>query len=183
MPRIQPIDPAAATGKTKELLDGVQAKLGMTPNLIRTFAQSPAVLGAYLGFSGSLAGSTLSASLKEQLAVAIAGESRCDYCASAHTLLGKGAGVAADELALNLIGQSSDAKTAKALDFARAVVAKRGRVGDQDLANVRAAGWSEAEITEIVAVVALNLFTNYFNHIAETEIDFPLVDTGVQAAA
>jgi AhpD family alkylhydroperoxidase len=105
-----------------------------------------------------------------------AGENECNYCASAHTLMGKGAGVAPAELAANLRGTSGNAKTQAALNFAKVIVAERGRVADADLAEVRAAGYSEAEITEIVATVAANIFTNYFNHIADTEVDFPLVN-------
>jgi uncharacterized peroxidase-related enzyme len=175
MARIKALRSDEASPKSKALLEGVQKGLGMTPNLMATIAHSPAALGGYLGFGQALGSGTLSASLREQIAVAVAGENSCGYCASAHTLLGKGAGVEASELASNLGGQSSDERTQAALDFALAIVTKRGWVSDADLAAVRGAGFSEGDLVEIVAAVAVNVFTNYFNHVADTDIDFPEV--------
>ena len=183
MPRIAPIDPNTATGRSKDLLDGVQAALGVTPNLLRTMAQSPAVLDAYLALSKALSTGTLSAALQEQIALTVAGANHCDYCASAHTLMGRNAGVAEDELAINLQGRSSDPHTQAILKLAQAIVAKRGFVSDQDLAEARLAGISDAEITEVIAGVAKNIFTNYFNHAAQTKIDFPYVSAGEAEAA
>ena len=178
MPRLQPVNPETATGKAKELLDGVQRAIGGTPNLLRTLAQAPAALDGYLSLSKALSGGALSAALREQIALAVAGENHCDYCASAHTQLGRGAGVAKDELAANLLGRSSDSKTEAVLTFAKAVVKERGFVDDQTVDAARAAGLGDPEIAEIIANVALNVFTNYFNHVAKTEIDFPVVDAG-----
>jgi len=183
MPRIAPVDPAAASGKAKDLLAGVEKALGTTPNLMRTLAHSPSALAGYLGFGAALRGGRLGAALGEQIAVAVAGANRCDYCASAHTALGAAAGVDQAELAANLAGRAGDPKVQAALDFARAVVRNRGFVADADLAAVRRAGYDDGEIVEIVAAVAHNIFTNYFNHVAETEVDFPLVETDARAAA
>lgn len=182
MPRLEPVQIAQAQGKTRQLFDGVQNALGLVPNMMKTMGQSPAVLGAYLGFNQALGG-TLDAGLREQIALAVAGANRCDYCASAHTLLGANAGIEPDELARNLRGQSVDAKVYAAIQFAEAIVAQRGHVTDADLDVVRSAGYDQAQIVEIVALVGLNLFTNYFNHVAETEIDFPLVETSAASAA
>lgn len=182
MPRIKPIRPDEAPAQSRTLLDGVQKALGITPNLMATLAHSPAALQSYLGFGQALSGGVLPGTTREQLAVAVAGENSCGYCASAHTLLGGKAGVKADELALNLRGESNDPHTAAAIQFARTVVSKRGFVSDADLAAVRHAGYSEAEIVEIIATVALNIFSNYFNHIAQTEIDFPVVEVPEPAA-
>lgn len=176
MPRLTPVDPAQAEGKAKTLLDGVQKKLGVVPNLFRTMVASPAVLESYLGFSQALGGTGLTARQREQIALAVAGASDCDYCASAHTAIGKGLGLSEGEATRNLQGGSEDPATAAYLDFATALVEKRGLVSDADLAAVRAAGADDAAIGEIVATVALNIFTNYFNHVAETEIDFPVVE-------
>jgi len=178
MPRLTPIDPNTATGKAKDLLDGVQAALGVTPNLIRTMANSPAVLDAYLALSKALSAGTLSAALQEQIALTVAGENNCDYCASAHTLIGRKEGVTEDELAANLQGRSSDPHTQAILKLAQAIVVKRGFVSDQELAEARLAGVSDAEIAEVTAGVAKNIFTNYFNHVAQTDIDFPHVSAG-----
>jgi len=182
MPRILPnVTPDA---QTQEMLAGVKAKLGGTPNIFTTMAHSPATLGFYLGGSGALANSKLSGALREQLALTVAGANSCDYCASAHTMLGKMQKVSEAELTQNLSGQSTDAKTQAALTFASRIVELRGHVSDADVQAVRDAGYSEGEIVDIVAVVGLNLFTNYFNHVAGTLVDFPLVSTaGAHKAA
>jgi len=177
MQRIPSLSIETAPEGSKPLLEAVKKQLGMVPNLFGVFAQSPAVLNAYLSLSGALGAAKISAQLREQIALVVAGVNACDYCASAHTLMGKGAGVAADELAANLAGQSSDAKVQAALDFASAIVNSRGHVADADLAAVRAAGYGDDEVVELVAVTMVNILTNYFNHVAATVVDFPLVST------
>ncbi|MDH3916574.1 MAG: carboxymuconolactone decarboxylase family protein [Rhodospirillales bacterium] len=183
MPRLTPIDPARAEGKAKALLDGVQKAFGRAPNLLRTMAHSPAALQAHLDFGKALGSGVLDAKTREAIALAVAGENGCEYCASAHTAIGGLLGVDAAELAKNLAGRSGDPKVAAILRFARAVIAKRGWVSDADLRIARLAGVGDAEITEVVAVVADSIFTNYFNHVAETEVDFPPVGTDRKAAA
>ena len=126
MPRIAPVQTADADPRAKALLEGVHKSLGMTPNLMATIAHSPAALKAYLGFGQAMAGAELSASLREQISLALAGERSCGYCASAHTLLGQGTGVASDELERNLLGQSSDTRVQAALAFALTLVRKQG---------------------------------------------------------
>src|SRR5262245_25531122 len=175
MPRIAAVDPASATGKAKDLFVGVQKALGATPNLMRTMANTPAVLDAYLAFSGALRGGGLSPQAREAVALAVAGENGCGYCASAHTFLAGKAGIAKDELARNLAGGSADLRTAAILVLARRVVATRGLIADADIAAARAAGLDDAAIVETVAQVALNVLTNYLNNVAQTAIDFPEV--------
>ncbi len=183
MPRITPVDPSSADPKASELLDGVQKKLGTKPNIMKTMAQSPAVLKSYLAFSEAMGGSSLGGKLGEKIALAVAGANACGYCASAHTAIGSNLGIDEDEAKRNLDGESSDAKTQAALTFARTLVSKRGWASDDDLKAVRDAGYSDGEVLEIVAYVALNTFTNYFNHVADPEIDFPKVEVGDPAFA
>lgn len=182
MTRIQPnLTPDA---KSQELLAGVKKMLGGTPNLFTTLAHSPAALGVFVGALGALGNSKLSGGLREQIALTVAGANGCDYCASAHTALGKMNKISEGELAQNLQTKSGDAKTQAALVFARKIVEARGHVSDADVQTVRAAGYGESEIVDMVAVTCINIFTNYFNHIAGTEIDFPLVSTqGLARAA
>jgi uncharacterized peroxidase-related enzyme len=183
MPRIAAIDPASATGKAKDLLAGVQKALGATPNLMRTMAQAPAVLEAYLAFSGTLQrGGGLSPQEREAVALTLAGENGCGYCASAHTFLGGKAGVAKEELSRNLVGGSADGRTAAILALARRIVATRGQVADADLAAARVAGLDDGAIAETVAHVALNVLTNYLNNVAQTTIDFPEVRLPARSA-
>jgi uncharacterized peroxidase-related enzyme len=183
MPRLTPIDPATATGEAKVLLDGVQKKLGVTPNLLRTLANAPAALKAYLGFGDALAGGRFDAKTREAFSLAVAGANACEYCASAHVAVSKSLKVDEVEIARRLEGRSNDPALDAALVFARTVVDKRGFVSDDDIAAVRAAGHDDGAIAEIVANVAVNIFTNYFNHVAETDVDFPKVDLARAKAA
>lgn len=182
MPRIQAIDPAQAQGRARELLDGVQKKLGITPNLMRTMANQPAVLDAYLKFGDALGQGDFDARSREAIALATAGANACDYCASAHSAISKSLKVEPAEIEARLAGRSADPKLQAVLTFARAVVAKRGLVTDADLAAARQAGHDDGAIVEIVANVALNILTNYINHVAQTEIDFPVVESAHLAA-
>ena len=182
MTRLQAVDPETATGKAKQLLDGVQAKLGMKPNLMRTLAASPAALDAYLAFNDALAGGMLDAKLREQIAIAVANDNGCGYCLSAHTLLGKMSGLGASEMTDAQRYMAGESRTDAALKFAHEIVKQRGEVTDDAVERVRAAGYSDGEIAEIVANVALNIFTNYFNNVAHTEIDFPKVALGARTA-
>ena len=175
MSRLTALDPAKTTGKAKELLGKVQAKLGLKPNLMRTMANSPAVLEGYLNFNAALAGGSLSAKVREQIALAVAESNSCEYCISAHTAIGKMVGLGESEIINSRQSFSTDPKVDGALKFARTIVANRGDVTDDDLGRVRNAGYSDGEIAEIIANVVLNVFTNYFNHVAQTEVDFPKV--------
>ncbi|MFA6114088.1 MAG: carboxymuconolactone decarboxylase family protein [Sphingomonas sp.] len=163
--------PAAA----QPLLDAVEKQLGGVPNLFRLVASSPAALEGYLGLNAAL-GRTLDAKTRERIAITIAQANGCDYCLSAHSYLGLNlAKIDEAEITLNRAGHSGDAKADAAIVFARQVLAARGKVSDADIAAVRLAGFSEAQVIEIVASVALNVLTNYINNVAETEIDFPVV--------
>lgn len=175
MTRIAPIDPKAATGKAKELLDQVQKSLGLTPNMMRAMAQSPAALEGYLKFSGALAGGALSARARELIALAVAEANSCQYCASAHSAIGKMVGLADREIASGRRASSQDPKIDAILKLAHRLVVSRGELSDAEIASARRAGVSDGELAEIVAHVALNVFTNYFNITAGTPIDFPEV--------
>lgn len=175
MTRISALNPAETIGKTAELLAGVQKQLGITPNLMKTLAHSTAGLEAYLNFNGSLAHGKLNPKLRELIAVAVAQENSCQYCLSAHTTIGGMVGLTPEQTNDARDFASADAKTAAGLHFAKAVLQQRGQIADAELASVRAAGFSDAEVVEIIAHVSLNIFTNYFNNVAATEVDFPLV--------
>ncbi len=177
MPRIEAMKPEAAPPGTKELFDGARARIGMLPNIFATMGHSRAALEGYLSFSTALGTGVLSPALREQIALTVAGRNACDYCASAHSAAGKAAGLARDEVARGLAGEATDARAASALGFVKAIVGQHGRVGDEDLEAVRRAGFNDEEIVEILANVGANMFTNYFNHVAQTEIDFPVVKT------
>ena len=182
MNRIRQIDPANATGKSKQLLDAVQSKLGVVPNLMRALANAPAALEGYLNFSGALAGGVLSAKVREQIAVAVAQSNSCDYCLSAHSFLGGKAGLSEKEIADARHAISATGKDDAILKLALSIVVQHGQVSDDALKNARSSGVGEAEIVETIAHVGLNTFTNYFNHVAQTVVDFPEVRSADAAA-
>lgn len=175
MSRLQPVDPSIATDKKKALLDAVKSKLGKVPNMTRVMAVSPVVLEAYLGFSGALASGSLDVRTREKLALLTAQENHCDYCLSAHTAIGKMVGLNHDEIVASRAGNGTNPKTTAALVFAKRVLDTKGGISEADLTTVRSAGLSEEEIAQIIAHVALNVFTNYFNIAADVDIDFPKV--------
>ena len=175
MNRIPQIDPVAATGKAKQLLEAVQSKLGIVPNLTRVLANAPAALEGYLNFSGALAGGVLSAKVREQIALAVAQGNNCDYCLSAHTFIGGKVGLNEKQVADARQAISASDKDDAILKLALSIVVQRGEVSDAALQNARFAGLTDAEIVETTANVALNIFTNYLNHVAQTVVDFPEV--------
>ena len=164
-----------APAPSQPMLAAVEKQLGVVPNLFRLVGNSPAALEGYLGLNGALS-HALDAKTRERIALAIAQANGCDYCLSAHSYLGLNlAKLDSAEIALNRAGHSGDARADAAVVFARQVLDTRGKVRDGDLASVRLAGFSEAQVIEIVASVALNVLTNYINNVAQTDIDFPVV--------
>jgi len=159
---------------SRPLLAAVHKQLGVVPNLMKVLGNSPAALGGYLSLSGALGKGALGAKTGERIALAIAEINRCNYCLAAHTYLGKNVARLADaEIVANRNGNSTDAHAAAAVQFAAKVAHARGHVSDADVQAVKGAGFSDADVMEIVVHVALNTLTNYVNEVAQTEIDFP----------
>jgi uncharacterized peroxidase-related enzyme len=170
--------PAAA----QPLLQAVKKQLGVVPNLFRLVGTSPAALEGYLGLNGALGKGTLEAPTRERIALAVAEINGCDYCLSAHSYLGKNlAKLSEMEIAANRHGGSTDPKADAAVRFAVKLVNARGHISEDDLGSVRQAGYSDAQIIEIVLHVALNTLTNYVNEVARTDIDFPVVTASAAA--
>ena len=179
MSRIATPATADAPAASQPLLDGVKSQLGVVPNLFRVISNSPAALQGHLNLHGALSKGTLSAATRERIAIAVAELDGCDYCLSAHSYFGKNLLKLDDaELAANRNGVSNDPKANAAVRFAATVVRKRGRVNDDDIRAVKLAGYDDAAVVEIVQNVALNIWTNYLNEVAQTDIDFPVVNTG-----
>ncbi len=161
----------------------IKGAFGVVPKMFQVTGNSPAALASMWGSFGALGAGTLDAKLGEQIAVAVANANSCAYCLSAHTALGRKAGASQDEMSEAQLGSSSNPRTAAALTFALELVEKRGHVSDADMRAIAAAGYTEGEIVEIVAHVALNLFTNYINVALEVPNDFPVVSFRAPAAA
>jgi uncharacterized peroxidase-related enzyme len=175
MPRIKPIDTANATGAAADQLAATSKMLGSTPNLFTTAANSPAALTSMNALFASLGKGKVGGKIGERVALAIAQVNGCEYCLSAHTAIGQLHGLSSSELAAARYGNSIDPKARAAITFALAVLEAKGKVSDVTLGDARTAGLDDNEIVELVAHVALNVFTNYLNNLARTEVDFPLV--------
>lgn len=175
MPRIPPVDPYTADPAAAELLNAVRKSMGTVPNLIATMANSPAVARAYLGFAQALAGcaGSVPGRLREQIALVVGEANACAYSVAAHTTLGRRAGLTEQEAKDARRAWSRDGKERAALLFARKLVQYRGVVTDDDVEQLRQAGYTHGQVGEIVANVALNIFANYFSHVAGTELDSP----------
>ncbi len=174
MPRVN-LQTQTQAAASQPLLTQVQQAFGMTPNMFKAVGNSPAALQAMWGFFGALGGGTLGAQLGEQIAVAVANRNACEYCLAAHTVLGKQAGATPEQMAAAQVGRSDNPRTAAALAFALKVVENRAQITDADVANLHEVGFNDEQVVEILAHVALNLFTNYVNVAFDVPVDFPRV--------
>lgn len=179
MPRINPVTSTDAA--TQSTLDAVKAKIGMVPNLYATFAQAPAVLTGFLALGDALSKGVLTAAQREIVALATAQTNGCHYCISAHTLLGKGAGLSADAIRAARQGKGATAIDNAIAELAVRLVEARGSISDADLAAARLAGLNDAQIVEVIAHVSYNTLTNFTNNVAQTVIDFPVVALDIAA--
>lgn len=176
MTNFAPIEPDAATGVAADLLAKVQKSLGLTPNMAKVMANSPALLNSYLALATAVAGGTLRPAVRERLAVATAQLNGCEYCLSAHTYIGANiAKIEADELDKARHAKSDTPHIAALLKLSNDIAERHGHVDTVDLAAARDAGVSDEEIGELVANLALNILTNYFNVVAEVDNDWPVV--------
>jgi uncharacterized peroxidase-related enzyme len=173
--RLPLVDPATATGDAKAVLDQAKATFGAVPNMVRAMANSPAAARVFLDAFKSLGAGVLNGKEREAIAIAVAQVNGCDYCLSAHTAIGKMHGLTGDQLASARRGNVGDARIDAVLTLALAVVERKGHLTDADLASARSASLDNAAIAEVVAHVAISFYTNYFNHVANPPIEFPVV--------
>lgn len=171
MPRLNVVNPAQSTGKVKEIFEGPLK--GKHLNIFKGLANSAAGLNAYVSLSGALAGGELSAKEREVIALVLGEANRCDYCLAAHTFLGKQAGLTEEQTIAARAGKLTDPKLGALARFANTLHEKRGFVSEQDLQAFRSAGYTDGHVVEVVANVALNYYTNFFNHVNDTPVDMP----------
>lgn len=176
MSRIKMIDRNTADAEQAELLDAIQNQLGMVPNFLKVFANSPVALRSFLGLYGVANGGALDHQTRERIALALAQQNGCDYCVAAHTAIGRKSGLSIEEVHAARAGTSEDAQAAVAVKFARSLMEEKGAIGTLELAEVRSAGYSDAEIVEIITHVGLNFLTNVLGKSSQVDIDFPKVD-------
>lgn len=173
MPRIQTVEIDHATPRVKDLYKEVENNLGKVPNMIRTMANAPVVAEAYVSFWNLLGQGVLPATLREQISLYVAESNGCSYCVSAHCALSKASGLRDEEIRDGRLGRSPDAKTHAVLKFVGRILQTRGKVTTEEVADMRKAGYSDEEITEIIAWVVFVIFSNYFNNVSGTVNDFP----------
>ncbi|HET7208673.1 MAG TPA: carboxymuconolactone decarboxylase family protein [Terriglobales bacterium] len=178
--RFKAVDSAAAKGEAEDLLKAVEAKYGAVPNSFKVMANSPKTLSGFRGLSDTLGEGLLPFETRYQIAIAVSELNKCPYCLSAFTALGKAGGISDRALEACRLSGSDDPKIDAALKFAKAILKSHGSVSDDDFMKIRAAGYSDGEILEIVGNVALYIFANYLNLVSKTEIDFPLVTPHMQ---
>lgn len=172
MERIKLLNKDSAPEGSKGLLTDIEQKMGKVINIFKVMANSPAVLKTYFAIDNALSEKTLDTPIAERIALAIASVNGCEYCSAAHSYLAKGV-LSEDEIANARQGKSNDEKAQAAMDFAVAVMKNAGKVSDEELEKVKKAGFSDAEILEIIAVVTVNFFTNAINNVSNTPVDFP----------
>lgn len=183
MTYLHAVNPDTAEGETRQMLEAVRGAFGVVPNLFRVTANSPAALEGLLGLNGALGKGTFDAQLRERIALAVAEANGCAYCLSAHCALGRGAGLTQQDMDAARLAQAADARIAAILRFAQWIVDERGAIPMAALQEARNAGLSDAEIVEVIANVVVSIFTNYVNHVANTDIDFPVVTPRLAKAA
>ena len=175
MPNINPVEMSEASSDQQKLFNAVNGAFGVVPNMFKTIGHSAPALESMWTSFGALAKGAITPALGAQIAVMVANLNRCEDCLSAHTALGQNAGLSVETLAIAQRGISEDEKTQAALTFAKKLVIQQGQVDKKDIEQVREGGFSDAEISEILAHVALNIFTNYTNVAFDVEVDFPKV--------
>jgi uncharacterized peroxidase-related enzyme len=175
MSRITTVSNESANTEQRSLLDAIQSQLGMVPNFLRVFAHSPDALKAFLGLHHIAGQGSLDAATRERIALALAQQNECEYCLSAHTAIGRKAGLNGAEIEANRAGTSQDAKAAVAVKFARALVEHKGEVTNAELQAMSDAGFSEADIVEVITHVGMNVLTNILGKASRVSIDFPKV--------
>ncbi|MBW4707442.1 carboxymuconolactone decarboxylase family protein [Roseobacter sp. YSTF-M11] len=174
MSRLNQVSDAQASTEVAAVFDAIKGKIGMVPNLYRVAANEPAVLKGLLGLNDTLSTGVFDARTREAIALTVAGANSCDYCASAHSAISAALKVSDAEIDAHLSGQSADPKLRAILTLTTEIVSMQGQVRDDAVAAARAGGLDDGEITEVVANVVANIFTNYLNHVAQTDIDFPV---------
>lgn len=176
MSRINLVTTETASQEQQALFDAIQAQLGVVPNFLKIFANSPVALKSFLGLYGVAHEGSLEPLTRERIALALAQQNSCEYCLSAHTALGKKAGLSNDEINANRAGSSQDAKAAIAVKLARSLVEHKGEIATAELIEARNAGFTDSDIVEIITHVGLNILTNILGKASRVEIDFPKVN-------
>jgi len=161
----------------QSILDGIRKHFGFAPGMFNTLAANPAVLEIVMALQGGI-GRLLDAKTRHTIALAVSRSNGCDYCQALHTYTSSElGGMSSDDIELALTGSSTDPRRAAVARFVQRVIETRGQVSDADIAAVRGAGYSDADILAIVTTAVVSLLTNYLNNVNQTVIDIPPITT------
>lgn len=175
MPRSTALKPDQVPAESKPTLDAFTRNIGFTPNMMATFAQSPIAFNAWAGLLGGLS-KALDVKTRDSIGLVVSEVNGCNYCLTVHSFTAEHmAKLSAEEIIMARKGRANEPRRDAAVQFARKVIEARGNVTDADLQAVRAAGYSDANVMEIVALVAMYSLTNFFNNVFDPEKDFPPV--------
>jgi uncharacterized peroxidase-related enzyme len=175
MVRAAALKPEQVPADSKPTLDSFTKKIGFTPNMMITFAQSPIAFNAWATLLDALS-KTLDVKTRDSIGLAVSEVNGCNYCLTVHSFTAEHmAKLSADEIILARKGHARDPKRDAAIQFARRIIETRGKVSDADLKTIRDAGYTDANVIEIVALVAMYVLTNFFNNVFDPEQDFPAV--------
>jgi len=175
MTRTTILTPEQVPAESKATLDAFTKNIGFTPTMMAAFAQSPIAFNAWAALLGSLS-KALDVKTRDSIGLAVSEVNGCNYCLGVHSFTAEHmARMSGDDIILARKGHAEDPKRDAAVQFARKVIETRGQVGDADVRAVREAGYTEANVIEIVALVAMYSLTNFFNNVFDPEKDFPAV--------
>ncbi len=171
MPRLATIDPNNDTGAGADLLNGPLKE--MQVNIFKGLAAHPEVLEAFLGWSGGIKAGALTAAEHEILALRISETNGCEYCTSAHTMIAEGVGMDAATSLEARRGNADEMKHQALIDFTEAVMRTKGFVSNEQLEAFKSAGYGDPAVIEVIAAISAHTFTNLYNHVHATDLDFP----------
>jgi uncharacterized peroxidase-related enzyme len=173
MPRLRKVESKEATGKVKELYDAIDKKMGQIPNIFKGLANSPVALQAYLALDDLIENGELTPQEQQIVRLVTSQYNGCDYCLGAHTMVGKQQGLSDEQMIAVRRGDAKDPAHAALGQFTRRVLETKGFVTDNDINAFRNARYTDAQMLEVVTIMAQKTLSNYFNHIHQTELDFP----------
>ena len=171
MPRLATIDPTTDTCPGADLLNGPLKEMQI--NIFKGLAAHPEVLQSFLGWAGGSKGGALTPAEHELVALYVGETNNCQYCTAAHTMIAEGAGLVGDASLEARRGSGSEGRHQALLDFTGAVMETKGHVSNEQLQAFLAAGFDNSAVIEVIAAISVNMFTNLYNHVHATEVDFP----------
>lgn len=173
MTRVNSVTEEKASAKIKPIYDMLHKKLGRVPNIFLNMGNAPSVLSGYLALNEAASHTALNPKIREQIALIVGQTNQCNYCLSAHSAIAGSLGLKQEEILSARKGKASTPKDQAILQFAKHMVENKGHMKDTEIAELKNAGVSDEEMLEIVMLVSLNIFTNYFNLLTDPSIDFP----------